>query len=117
MLITAAVCPHPPLLVPAATGARGPGLAELERLRAVCLQAVAALAADAPDLIAVVGGAPRTSEYPPDAPASLREFGVPFALGKVAADPTVLPLSLTIARWLLSQAVPPSPPAGTDVGP
>jgi hypothetical protein len=110
MLIAAAVCPHPPLLVPAASG---PALAELERLRAVCLQAVAALAAEAPDLIAVVGGAPRTWEYPPDAPASLREFGVPFAIGEVSADQPVLPLSLTIARWLLAQAVPPTPPVGS----
>jgi hypothetical protein len=117
MLITAAVCPHPPLLVPAATGASGPGLAELERLRAVCLQAVAALAAEVPDVIAVVGGAPRTAEYPPGVPASLREFGIPFAIGEVSADRPVLPLSLTIARWLLGQAVPPAPPDGTDVGP
>jgi hypothetical protein len=117
MLIAAAVCPHPPLLVPAATGASGPGLTELERLRAVCLQAVAALAAEAPDLIAVVGGALRTSEYPPDAPASLRDFGVPFAIGEISADSPVLPLSLTIARWLLGQAVPPPPTAETDIGP
>jgi hypothetical protein len=113
MLIAAAVCPHPPLLVPAATGASGPGLAELERLRAVCVRAVADLAAESPDLIAVVGGAPRTTEYAPDAPASLREFGIPFAIGEVSADPPVLPLSLTIARWLLAQAAP----DGTDVGP
>jgi len=109
MLIAAAVCPHPPLLVPEATGASGPGLAELDRLRAACLQAVAALAAESPDLIAVVGGAPRTAEYPPDAPATLGHFGIPFAIGEAFADPgdrAVLPLSLTIARWLLAQAVP-----------
>jgi hypothetical protein len=117
MLIAAAVCPHPPLLVSAATGASGPGLAELERLRAVCLRAAAALAAGAPDLIVVVGGAPRTAEYPADASATLREFGVPFAIGEVSADRSVFPLSLTIARWLLAQVVPPAPPAGTDVGP
>ena len=29
MLIAAAVCPHPPLLVPEVTGADGPGAAEL----------------------------------------------------------------------------------------
>ncbi len=104
MLIAAAVCPHPPVLVPAATGASGPGLAELERLRAACLRAVAALAAGTPDLIAVVGGAPRTAEYPPDASATLREFGIPFAIGEVAEGRPVLPLSLTIARWLLAQA-------------
>lgn len=114
MLIAAAVCPHPPLLVPEATGASGPGLAELERLRAACLQAVAALAAESPDLIAVVGGAPRTVEYPPDAPATLGHFGIPFAIGEASPDPgdrPVLPLSLTIARWLLARAAPRTPPA------
>jgi hypothetical protein len=109
MLIAAAVCPHPPLLVPEAIGASGPGLAELERLRAACLRVVAALAAESPDLIAVVGGAPRSAEYPPDAPATLREFGVPFAIGEVSADDPVLPLSLTIARWLLARAAPRTP--------
>ncbi len=109
MLIAAAVCPHPPLLVPEATGASGPGLAELERLRAACLQAVAALAAESPDLIAIVGGAPRTAEYPQDASATLGHFGIPFAIGEAFADPgdrPALPLSLTIARWLLARAAP-----------
>ena len=116
MLIAAAVCPHPPLLVPEATGASGPGLAEVERLRAACLRAVTALAAESPDLIAVVGGAPRTAEYPPNASATLREFGIPFALGEASPDPRDrpdLPLSLTVARWLLARAVPRTPPAKT----
>ncbi|MGH3188058.1 MAG: hypothetical protein ACRDPY_02000 [Streptosporangiaceae bacterium] len=116
MLIAAAVCPHPPLLVPEATGASGPGLAEVERLRAACQRAVAALAAQSPDLIAVVGGAPRTAEYPPGAPATLREFGIPFAIGEASADPgsrPVLPLSLTIARWLFARSVAPPTAAGT----
>ena len=56
MLIAAAVCPHPPLLVPEATGAPGAGDAELRRLRTACHQAVSALLAERPDLIAVVGG-------------------------------------------------------------
>jgi hypothetical protein len=105
MLITAGVCPHPPLLVPDASGRAGPGDAELGRLRTACHQAVAALGAQRPDLIAVVGGASQTTEYPPRAPGSLREFGIPFAVGE---DPQgqggqpVLPLSLTIGRWLLT---------------
>ena len=37
---------------------------------------------------------------------SLRDFAVPFTVG---AEP-VLPLSLTIGKWLLAGAVPPSPP-------
>ena len=57
MLIAAAVCPHPPLLVPEVTGTADPGDRELRRLRAACREAVAALLGAAPDLIAVVGGA------------------------------------------------------------
>jgi hypothetical protein len=101
MLISAAFCPHPPLLVPAATGVPGPGHAEVTRLRTACRDAVAALTAGPPDLIAVVGGASRTAEYPPDARASLAEFGVP---GPVSG----LPLSLAIAKWLLTSAGQPT---------
>ena len=107
MLIAAAVCPHPPLLVPEVTGASDPGVRELRRLRATCREAVAVLLGAAPDLLVVVGGAGHTGEYPPAAGGSLRDFAVPFAVG---TDP-VLPLSLTIGTWLLAGAVPGRPPA------
>ena len=105
MLIAAAVCPHPPLLVPEVTGADGtgadgPGAGELRRLRAACREAAAVLLGAAPDLLVVVGGATHTTEYPSIAGGSLRDFAVPFAVG---ADP-VLPLSLTIGKWLLNEA-------------
>ena len=104
MLIAAAVCPHPPLLIPAATGAPGVGDAELDRLRAACHQAVAALLTGRPDLIVVAGGAGRTAEYPPDTPGRLHDFGVPFTVGRGGQDAPALPLSLTIGKWLLSRA-------------
>jgi len=107
MLIAAAVCPHPPLLVPEVTGARDPRGDELRRLRAACREAVAVLLGAAPDLLVVVGGAGQTGEYPPAAGGSLRDFAVPFTLG---ANP-VLPLSLTVGKWLLAGADQPSPPA------
>jgi hypothetical protein len=105
MLIAAAVCPHPPLLIPAATGVPGAGDAELTRLRAACRQAVAAVLAEHPDLIAVAGADQKTKhavEYPPRARGSLHDYGVPFTLGQdnSAQD---LPLSLTIGKWLLSE--------------
>jgi hypothetical protein len=123
MLIAAAVCPHPPLLVPEVTGSADPGDRELRRLRAACREAVAVLLGASPDLLVVIGGAGQTAEYPttalPPSPpggstppyppgpgGSLRDFGVPFTVG---ADP-VLPLSLTIGKWLLAGAVPPSAP-------
>jgi hypothetical protein len=104
MLVAAAVCPHPPILVPEATGAgAAPDAAmaeELGRLRTACDTAVGTLLRHEPDLIAVVGGATRTADYPPDAAGSLRPHGVPFTAGH---GQPVLPLSLTIARWLLDR--------------
>ena len=105
MLIAAAVCPHPPLLIPAATGALAAPAndaddAELERLRTACHQAVAALLAERPDLIVVAGGAERTTEYPPRAPGRLHDYGVPVTVGE-AGDEPALPLSLTVGKWLL----------------
>ena len=105
MLIAAAVCPHPPLLVPEVTGASDPAARELDRLRTACRDAVAVLIGAAPDLLVVTGGAGQTTEYPPGPGGSLRDFGVPFTVG---ADP-VLPLSLTIGKWLLAGAASPSP--------
>jgi hypothetical protein len=107
MLIAAAVCPHPPLLVPEVTGAGDPGADEPRRLRAACREAIAVLLGTAPDLLVVVGGAGQTAEYPPGAAGSLRDFAVPFAVGP---DP-VLPLSLTIGQWLLAGAAAGGPPA------
>jgi len=110
MLIAAAVCPHPPLLIPEATGSPGAADAELGRLRTACHQAVDALLAERPDLIAVVGADPKTAqaaEYPPASPGRLHDYGVPFIVG----DPgePALPLSLTIGKWLLANH--PAPPA------
>ncbi len=103
MLIAAAVCPHPPLLIPEATGAPGSGDAELDRLRTACHQAVAALLEQTPDLIVITGGAERTAEYPPDTPGRLHDFGVPFTVGRTGQDGQELPLSLTVGKWLLSE--------------
>ncbi len=104
MLTAAAVCPYPPLLIPEATGAPGAADAELRRLRTACRQAVAAVLAEHPDLIAVAGPDPKTghaAEYPPGAQGSLHDYGVPFILGEDNGAPR-LPLSLTIGKWLLS---------------
>jgi hypothetical protein len=103
MLIAAAVCPHPPLLIPEATGAPGAADPELNRLRAACRDAVAALLAGRPDLIVVAGGAERTAEYPPHTPGRLHDFGIPFTVGPAGHDASALPLSLTIGKWLLSE--------------
>jgi hypothetical protein len=111
VLVAAAVCPHPPLLIPAAMGAAGlvgrpdaagpAGDAELRELRASCVSAVTALLAAGPDLLAVVGGAAAGATYDGPVAGSLRPFGIPCAIG--TGEP-LLPLSLTVGRWLLEQA-------------
>lgn len=125
MLIGAAVCPHPPILVPAVTGGRpgGPaepdGAKELDRLRAACDEVVAGLLRLRPDVLVVAGGAARSAEYPLTSVGCLSQFGVwsdapdpatRSALGGGEGTP-VLPLSLTIGRWLVDRV------GGAGLGP
>ncbi|MCD0453575.1 class III extradiol dioxygenase subunit B-like domain-containing protein [Actinocorallia sp. API 0066] len=98
MLIAAAVCPHPPLLVPELAGAAAP---ELAGLRAACRAAVAPLL-DAPALV-VVGGAERTERFPGTASGTFAPYGLDLRVGE--GEP-VLPLSLTVGRWLLDGLAP-----------
>jgi hypothetical protein len=98
VLIAAAVCPHPPLLVPAAAGGAA---AELDDVRTACDAAVSVLAKARPDLFVAVGGAAEAAEFDGSAAGSLTAYGVGWRTG----DGTpVLPLSLTIGRWLLERA-------------
>ncbi|GAB2847186.1 class III extradiol dioxygenase subunit B-like domain-containing protein [Actinoallomurus bryophytorum] len=94
MLTSAAVCPHPPLLVPQVAGGAAP---ELDGLRAACAEAVRRLSGD---LVVVVGSGPLTRDFGGDAAGSLRPYGPDITVG--SGDP-VLPLSLTIGRWLLGE--------------
>jgi hypothetical protein len=75
VLVAAAVCPHPPLLVPEVAGGAA---AEADDLRAACRAAVATLRGN--DVV-VVGAAPETRPYD-----------------------TGLPLALAIGAWLLPGA-------------
>ncbi|MEU6430521.1 class III extradiol dioxygenase subunit B-like domain-containing protein [Microbispora sp. NPDC046973] len=98
MLVAAAVCPHPPLLVPQVAGAAAP---ELDDLRAACAAAVGSLLDARPDVLAVAGGAEVTASFPADAAGTLRPWGPDVRVGP---GDLVLPLSLTIGRWLLERA-------------
>ncbi|MEU7884782.1 hypothetical protein AB0B54_04720 [Microbispora bryophytorum] len=95
MLVAAAVCPHPPLLVPQVAGAAAP---ELDDLRAACAAAAGPLLDARPDVLAVVGGAETTASFPGNAAGTLRPWGPDVRVGP---GDLVLPLSLTIGRWLL----------------
>jgi hypothetical protein len=101
MLIAGAVCPHPPLLIPAALGsAASDPPAELRKVTAAAARAVAGLTEAQPEVIVVAGGGAAEREYGADASGGLHAFGVGVTVG--AGDP-VLPLSLTVGRWLLEQ--------------
>jgi hypothetical protein len=102
MLIAGAVCPHPPLLIPAALGAAASSPpAELCKVAAAAALAVRGLVASRPDLVVVVGAGTADLEYGGDAAGGLHDFGIPLTVG--AGEP-VLPLPLTVGRWLLERA-------------
>ncbi|WP_327264791.1 class III extradiol dioxygenase subunit B-like domain-containing protein [Streptomyces sp. NBC_01232] len=105
MLVAAAVCPAPPLLVPeVAAGAA----AELGDARTACSDALAVLAASRPDLLVVVGAAghDHRGAYPQGARGSFRGFGVAsdVQLGEGEEGPRLLPPSLAVGAWLLGHA-------------
>ena len=99
MLVAAAVCPHPPLLVP---GVGAGASRELDGLRAACDAAVDHLLSADPEVVVVVGGAPAVGPFPDGAWGSLAAYGVSVPVGAGAGGPT-LPLALTIGRWLLDR--------------
>ncbi|MFJ8691882.1 class III extradiol dioxygenase subunit B-like domain-containing protein [Streptomyces roseolilacinus] len=114
MLVAAAVCPCPPLLVPAVAAGAAP---ELDDARAACLDALGVLAAARPDRLVVVGpdpeadpGAGGTTVYPEGAAGGFHGFGVDLDVrlgaGGAAdgAAARALPPSLAVAAWLLQRA-------------
>ncbi|MFG2046358.1 hypothetical protein ACGFIW_02850 [Micromonospora sp. NPDC048935] len=102
-LVAAAVCPHPPLLVPEVAGSAAP---ELDDLRAACDAAVRRLLAVDPDTVVLLGTGPVTGLIRTPATGSLQPWGVDLDVPLVRGQPdrgAVLPLSLTIGAWLLAR--------------
>lgn len=136
MLVAAAVCPCPPLIVPEVAAGAAP---ELDSVRDACTQALGALAQARPDRLIVVGptGGSGSAGYPQGARGSFRGFGVDVDVclgsppkeppadargepatraGDAAARPE-LPVSLAVGAWLLAHAEQPSVPVtGLAVG-
>lgn len=132
MLVAAAVCPCPPLLVPEVAAGAAP---ELDTARAACVTALEALAAARPDRLVVVGptdrGSAEAETYEQGTHGTFRGFGVDLDvyLGQdralaVGTDPgapsraddglrdgdgsakpehRTLPTSLAVAAWLLGR--------------
>ncbi|MFJ4095038.1 class III extradiol dioxygenase subunit B-like domain-containing protein [Kitasatospora sp. NPDC089913] len=103
MLVAAAVCPCPPLLVPeVAAGAS----AELEPLRAACDEALGVVLAAGPDLLVVVGTGPEAEVWTEGGAGSFHRYGVPVVAalpGGRAEGPELSP-ALTVGAWLLGRA-------------
>jgi hypothetical protein len=114
MLVAAAVCPCPPLLVPELAAGAAP---ELDAARAACTDALGVLAAAQPDLLVIVGpgaheptGAGEHSgpeTYPEGTRGSFRGFGVDIDVRLGAdegeEDERRLPYALAVAAWLLER--------------
>jgi hypothetical protein len=101
MIVTAAICPSPPLLARELTGR-----AEiLPELRAACAAAVGHLLAAAPDVIAIVGAGQETATWNPDDRLDLSAYG-PLLHGSAASPlgKPGLPLALGVGALLLDQA-------------
>lgn len=105
MLVAAAVCPCPPLLVPQVAAGAAP---ELDTARAACTDALGVLAAARPDLLVVVGPADGTGPetYPQGTPGSFRGFGVDLDVRLGQGEDTAgreLPYGLAVGAWLLNR--------------
>ena len=114
MLVAAAVCPQPPLLVPEVAG-RAAG--EMDACRSACARALHALAQQRADLLAVVGAGATTTLHASGAVGSLQPFGVPVevVLGRPdGSTGPILPLSLTVGAWLSRDWE--GPVVGVEVG-
>jgi hypothetical protein len=106
MITSAALCPAPPLLARELTGADP----VVPALRRACLDAVAALIADGPDLVAVVGVAGETRAWPPDGQLDLSPYAPslrtaqPMPASAPVSAPAWVPLPLGLGARLLDQA-------------
>ncbi|MFE4669015.1 class III extradiol dioxygenase subunit B-like domain-containing protein [Streptomyces sp. NPDC056716] len=108
MLVAAAVCPCPPLLVPEVASGAAP---ELDAARAACVDALGVLAAARPDRLVVIGPVEEAESgtYAEGSRGSFHGFGVDATvrLGRerpAPADPArPLPASLAVAAWLLER--------------
>jgi hypothetical protein len=99
VFVAAAVCPHPPLLVPEVAQRAAP---ELDDLRTACTTAVTAMLEAQPDAVVCVGDGPRLGRYDEADGGTLRPYGVDVRAGGTDSDD--LPLALTLGAWLLDRA-------------
>ncbi len=95
MILSAAVCPHPPLLFRELAGIED----AVAALRAACLDTVRDVVADV-DRVVLVGGADHGQVWDPELGTEVGEFG---GTRLPAAGRSALPLSLRVGRRLLDE--------------
>ncbi|MFB6394653.1 class III extradiol dioxygenase subunit B-like domain-containing protein [Polymorphospora lycopeni] len=119
-LVAAAVCPHPPVIVPDIAGRAA---SELDDLRTECDAAVARLVDSGARTIVVVGADDEQKTYVSPFIGSFAPWGAPMTVtvgaaaavgaatltnGVAAPADRPLPLSLLVGTWLLDRAGRPS---------
>lgn len=118
-LVSAAVCPHPMMLIPDIAGEAS---GEWDSLRSACAESIRRLgipvfniydksvspAEGAADLVVIVGGDEVTRSFDPSgAYGSLRAAGIWWEYGwEGSGPPQPLPLSLTLGYWLMLKSKP-----------
>lgn len=96
-VVAAAICPHPPLLVPElAAGAA----AETDDLRAACDTAVSRLVVEADALVLIGGAAETGTRYGPGGGDSFAAFGAADVKVDISSP---APLSLLVGAWLVQR--------------
>ncbi|HET8718768.1 MAG TPA: hypothetical protein VFM50_13570 [Nocardioidaceae bacterium] len=111
MIVAAAACPHPPLLLRELTGRDDVAAG----LRVACLQALAAVLATGPEVVVVVGGGDRTQAPDPGGRMPVWRYGGAPGAGRDGSPaagrdgshedvPGTLPLSVAVGRRLLAEA-------------
>jgi hypothetical protein len=96
VIIAAAVCPHPPALVPEVAGTAD----ELADVREHALAVVKALVGTGPDRVVVLGTGAPGHAADESVGGTLAGYGVDVTAGGPRHE---LPLSLTVGAWLLDQ--------------
>ena len=97
MIIAAALCPAPPLLLPGLTGAAD----VLPELRRAAVAAASELTAGVPDVVAVVGAGESTAVWDRAARVDVADFAPGLAAGR---PDVALPVSLGVGTWLLDRS-------------
>jgi len=92
VILAAALCPHPPLLLREVTGGEDP----VPELRAACRSALESVLATRPDVVHLVGA--------DGAPVTAASYAPGWAAGAAAGDSGAAPLSLLVGRRLLAEA-------------